>query len=167
MALIKQSLAAILCLGMLIACAPKKEGAPTHIWNVTAQNGDKMVGCLAEDVTPDVLGYIDIEALPNFDIKTFEALKIGIEEWEKSGKTVIRSGLANRSKVHHPFGGKSHPQEEKFRHCASYPSPKGATEWYFFQFKYSETTVAYRLFSVGEKMVFIDARTRIAKSKKP
>jgi len=40
--------AALICIGMLTACAPKKEGADTHVWNVTALNGDKMTGCLAE-----------------------------------------------------------------------------------------------------------------------
>ena len=157
MALIKQSLAAIACLGILIACGPKKEGANTHAWEVTAKNGDKMIGCLAEDVTPNVLGYIDIEALSDFNITTFQALMIGIDEWEKSGKKVTRSGLANMSRTHHPAGLRD-TREDKIRHCDAYPPPKGTTEWYFSQHT-DDFSVEYRLFSLGDKFVFIDART--------
>jgi len=157
MALINQSLTAISCLGILIACAPKKEGANTHAWEVTAKNGDKMVGCLAEDVTPDILGYIDIESLPDFDIATFEALSIGVEEWEKSGKKVTRSGLANWSQYSHPIGLRD-TGEDKIKHCDAYPPPKGTTEWYFSQHT-DDFSVEYRLFSLGDKFVFIDART--------
>ena len=154
---INQSLTAISCLGILIACAPKKEGANTHAWEVTAKNGDKMVGCLAEDVTPDILGYIDIESLPDFDIATFEALSIGVEEWEKSGKKVTRSGLANWSQYSHPIGLRD-TGEDKIKHCDAYPPPKGTTEWYFSQHT-DDFSVEYRLFSLGDKFVFIDART--------
>ena len=153
---IKQSLAAISCLGILIACAPKKEGANTHAWEVTAKNGDKMIGCLAEDVKPDVLGYIDIEALPNFDIKTFEGFESGAEEYLKTGK--IQTHLVDVT------NGSSHPaglrwtREDKIRHCTSYPPPEGSIEWSFFQ-QTGEFSVVYRLFSLGDKFVFIDART--------
>ena len=164
MALIKQSLAAILCLGMLIACGPKKEGADTHAWEVTAQNGDKMVGCLAEDVTPDLLGYIDIEALPNFDVKTFENFESGANEYLKSGK--IQTHLVDMSNAGSHPAGLRWKREDKIRHCEAYPPPEGTKEWYLSK-RTGDLAVRYRLFSVGEKMVFIDARTRIAKINKP
>ena len=92
---INQSLTAISCLGILIACAPKKEGANTHAWEVTAKNGDKMVGCLAEDVTPDILGYIDID----LRVQTVRAVVVQIEmaHFFKPESKKCRNGLPLRS----------------------------------------------------------------------
>ncbi len=159
---INRGLAALICVGLLTACAPKKVGAETHLWNVTAQNGDKMVGCLAEDVTPDVLGYIDIEALPDFNITTFEGLNTTYEESRKPN--IPYRGLANRSRTHHPWGFRD-TREDKIKHCGAYPAPQGATEWNLFVITNTKTTVEYRLFSLGEKMVFIDARIEAADPK--
>lgn len=150
---------------LLAACAPQKVGADTHVWNVTAKNGDKMTGCLAEDIKPDVLGYIDIEALPDFNITTFDALTVDPVESMKTGK--IKTYLANMSNTHHPAGLRD-TREDKIKHCDAYPPPKGATEWYFFRTRYP--SVEYRMFSLGDKMVFIDARIdkgRSHKSQKP
>lgn len=106
------------------------------------------------DVTPDVLGYIDINTLPNFDIKTFKDLEIGLDEHLKTGKhQVYLAGVSS-----HPAGLRW-TREDKIKHCDSYPEPEGSTEWYFSQ-QVSGLSVQYRLFSVDEKMVFIDARTR-------
>lgn len=149
---------------ILIACTPKKEGADTRIWTVTAQNGDTMTGCLAEDVTPDVVGYLDIQTLPNFDIETFENLVFDVDDWFAAGKKGIRSGLANITNVNHPAGLRW-THEDKVKHCGSYPPPQGTEEWYFSQ-HISGLSVQYRLFSLGDKMVFIDARTREDKPKK-
>ena len=146
----------LICVSLLMACAPKKEGADTHVWSVTAQNGDKVVGCLAEDVTPDVVGYIDIEALPNFDIATFENMEVGLDQHLKTGEHKVY--LTEWSGGGHPAGLKW-KREDKIKHCESYPPPKGASEWYFSQ-QISGISVQYRLFSLGDKMVFIDARTR-------
>lgn len=163
MAWIKRSLVAFTCLGLLTACSPKKAGADTHEWSVTALNGDKMTGCLAQDVKPGMLGYIDIEALPDFDVATFESLSVGLDESERTGKK--RSYLVDMTNVHHPLGAWGEHREDKIKHCNAYPAPKGATEWYFSQ-QTGELIVKYRLFSIGDKMVFIDARTRAAKPKK-
>ncbi len=125
MALINHGLAALACAGVLMACAPKKVGADTHVWNVTAQNGDKMTGCLAEDVKPDVLGYIDIEALPDFNITTFEAFESGYEEYKATGKS--QTHLVGSPFATHPFGLRE-TREDGIKHCDAYPSPRGATE---------------------------------------
>ncbi len=163
MALINHGLAALICIPMLTACAPKKVGAETHVWNVTAQNGDKMVGCLAEDVKPGVLGYIDIEALPDFNITTFEAFNVDLESRKRG---IADRGLANRSRTHHPFGLRD-TREDKIKHCDAYPAAQGATEWYLTLYM-KDLTVGYRFFSLGDKMVFIDARTKPAyKPKNP
>ncbi len=161
---INRGLAALICVGLLTACAPKKVGAETHVWNVTAQNGDKMTGCLAEDVTPDILGYSDIEALPDFNITTFEAFNTTHEEAQKSG--LPYRGLSNMSRAHHPWGFRS-TREDKIKHCDAYPQPQGTTDRYLTVYN-KDITVEYRFFSLGEKMIFIDARTKPAyKPKKP
>ena len=116
-----------------------------------------MTGCLAEDVKSDMLGYIDIEALPSFDIQTFKDLQFDLDDWLAAGKKGTRSGLANMSRSHHPAGLRS-KREDKIKHCDAYPPPKGSIEWYFSQHT-GELAVKYRLFSLGDKMVFIDART--------
>ncbi len=161
---INHGFAALICGGMLMACAPKKVGADTHVWNVTAQNGDKMTGCLAEDVTPDVLGYIDIEALPDFNITTFETFEVEYKQGERTGKA--QRGLSNMSRTHHPWGFRS-TIEDKIKHCDAYPQPSGTTDRYLTLYS-KDITVEYRFFSLGEKMVFIDARTKPAyEPKKP
>lgn len=173
MVLIRCSLLTPLCCAFLAACAPKKVGADTHIWSVTAQNGDIMTGCLAEDVTPDVFGYIDISALPNFDIATFEDFKFGVDDyiaWKKENPRIKRPtyrSLLNmtRSRSGHPVPGMKLPDKEaKVKHCSAYPPPAGTEEWYL-SLQTSEEAVQYRFFSRGDKMVFIDARTRVLGNK--
>ena len=161
MGLIKQSLSGFVVFGLIVGCSAKRVGADTHKWSVTAQNGDKAVGCLAEDVAANLPGYIDLESLPNFNITTFKSLGVNLEESRKTGKP--RSGLVDMSKG---GGVGTWNAEDYVRHCDAYPPPEGTTEWFFIQ-QTEKLAVRYRLFSLGEKMVFIDARTREDKPKKP
>jgi len=153
---IKHLITSILMASALSACAGS-EGAPTHSWEVTALNGDKMIGCLAVDVKPDMIGYYDLSQFPDFSLETFEALEVDYDTFRRTGETRVELTHMKGSRV------KGYPDPEKLRRkCNHYPLPESfrKRDYLFGPITAPRiTTVEYRLYEEDGKFIFVDAYT--------